>query len=142
MDIVARRDPKNLNHKISLQQLQALTPSFNFERYLTAMHAPASSQYLVLTPDFFRGLDKLITSESIDQWRSYLRWQTLLFNAQFLSQPFVEEQFDFFGRTLAGAQQISPRWRRCSFSADADLGEAVGQAYVAKYFPPRAKSAC
>ncbi len=139
MDIVARRDPKNLNNKMSLQQLQALTPSFDFERYLTAMHAPASSQYLVLTPDFFRGLDKLIASESIDQWRSYLRWQTLLFTAQFLSQPFVEEQFDFFGRTLAGAQQISPRWRRCSFSADADLGEAVGQAYVAKYFPPESK---
>ena len=139
MDIVARRDPKNLNNKMSLQQLQALTPSFDFERYLTAMHAPASSQYLVLTPDFFRGLDKLIASESIEQWRSYLRWQTLLFTAQFLSQPFVEEQFDFFGRTLAGAQQISPRWRRCSFSADADLGEAVGQAYVAKYFPAESK---
>jgi endothelin-converting enzyme/putative endopeptidase len=139
MDIVARRDPKNLNNKMSLQQLQALTPSFDFERYLTAMHAPASSQYLVLTPDFFRGLDKLIASKSIDQWRSYLRWQTLLFTAQFLSQPFVEEQFDFFGRTLAGAQQISPRWRRCSFSADADMGEAVGQAYVAKYFPVESK---
>jgi putative endopeptidase len=55
--------------------------------------------------------------------------------APFLSQPFVEEAFDFFGRTLAGTQEIPPRWRRCSFSADADLGEAVGQAYVAKYFP-------
>jgi putative endopeptidase len=139
MDIVARRDPKNQNNKMSLQQVQALTPSFNWNRYFAAMHAPASPQYLVLAPDFFRGLDKLIASHSVDQWRAYLRFSVVSFMAPFLSQPFVEERFDFVGRTLSGAQQIQPRWRRCSFNADADLGEAVGQAYVAKYFPAENK---
>jgi endothelin-converting enzyme/putative endopeptidase len=139
MEIVARRDPKNLNNKMSLAQVQALTPSFNWNQYLTAMHAPASPQYLVLAPDFFRGVEKLIASESLDHWKAYLRYSSLRLEASSLSQPFVEANFDFFSRTLAGAQQIQPRWRRCSIYADADLGEAVGQAYVAKYFPPENK---
>ena len=139
MDIIARRDPKNQNNKMSLQQLQALSPSFNWSRYFAAMHAPASPQYLVLAPDFFRGMEKLISTESIEHWRAYLRFSTLHMMAPFLSQPFVDEDFGFFRRTLLGAKQIQPRWRRCSVNADADLGEAVGQAYVAKYFPPENK---
>jgi len=139
MDIVVRRDPKNLNHKMSLDQVQALTPSFNWARYLAAMHAPASPQYLVLSPDFMRGMDKLIDSESLDHWRAYLRFSTMRMQAPFLSQQVVNTNFDFFGKTLAGAQQIQPRWRRCSLNADADMGEAVGQAYVAKFFPPENK---
>ena len=139
MDIVDRRDPKNQNNKMSLQQMQALTPSFNWSRYFAAMHAPSSPQYLVLAPNFFRGMEKLIASQPVEHWQAYLRFSTVSFMAPFLSEPFVEERFDFVGRTLSGAQQMQPRWRRCSFNADADLGEAVGQAYVARYFPPENK---
>jgi putative endopeptidase len=139
MDIVLRRDPKNQNHKMSLQQVQALTPSFDWSRYFAAMHAPTSPEYLVLSPDFFRGMEKLIAVHPVEHWRAYLRFSTIEFMAPFLSQPFIEERFDFVGRTLSGAQQIQPRWRRCAINADADLGEAVGQAYVAKYFPPENK---
>jgi endothelin-converting enzyme/putative endopeptidase len=139
MDIVARRDPKNQNNKMSLAQIQALTPSFNWSHYFAAMHAPASSQYVVLAPDFFRGMEKLIASESLDHWRAYLRYSTLTFSAPFLSQPFVDENFDFFGRRLSGSKELQSRWRRCSQSADADLGEAVGQAYVGRFFPPENK---
>ena len=139
MDIVLRRDPKNQNNKMSLAQVQALTPSFNWSHYFAAMHAPTSPQYLVLAPDFFRGMEKLIASESIEHWRVYLRYSTLTFSAPFLSQPFVDENFDFFGRQLFGSKQLQPRWRRCSQNADADLGEAVGQAYVSRYFPPENK---
>jgi len=139
MDIVVRRDPKNLNHKMSLAQVQALTPSFNWSHYLKAMQAPASPQYLVTAPDFFRGMDKLIASESVDHWRAYLRFSIMRSMATFLSQPILEANFDFFGRKLGGAKEMQPRWRRCSLNADADLGEAVGQAYVAKYFTPEAK---
>jgi putative endopeptidase len=140
MDIVARRDPKNLNNKMSLQQIQAMTPSFDWKRYFSATYAPASPQYLVTAPSFFRGMEVLIQSHSIEQWRAYLRWATLDSMASSLSQPFVEENFNFYGRTLAGTQKLQPRWRRCSIYADTDLGEAVGQAYVAKYFPPENKA--
>ena len=139
MEIVARRDPKNQNNKMSLQQVQALTPSFNWSRYFAAMHAPSSPQYLVIAPGFLRGMEQLIASHPVDHWRAYLRYSTVSFMAPFLSQPFVEARFDFVGRTLSGAQQIQSRWRRCSINADADLGEAVGQAYVARYFPPENK---
>jgi predicted metalloendopeptidase len=139
MDIVLRRDPENQNHKMSLQQLQALTSSFDWSRYFAAMHAPASQQYLVLAPDFFKEMEKLIAAQPLDHWRAYLRFSTIEFMAPFLSQPFIEERFDFVGRTLSGARQIQPRWRRCAINADADLGEAVGQAYVTRYFPPENK---
>ncbi len=140
MDLIPRRDPKNQNNKMSLAQVQALMPSFDLNAYLSAVQAPPSPQYLVLAPDFFRGIEKLINSESLSSWQAYLRWQTVLQTAGSLSDPFVQERFDFFGRTLGGAKEIQPRWRRCSFAADFDLGEAVGQAYVAKYFPPESKA--
>jgi putative endopeptidase len=139
MDIVLRRDPKNINHKMTLEQVQALTPSFNWSRYLAAIRAPAASQYLVTSPEFFRGVTKLIVSEPVDHWRAYLRYTLMHLSAASLSQPIVEENFDFYGRTLSGTTQIQPRWRRCSLFADADLGDAVGQAYVARYFPPENK---
>ena len=140
MDIVLRRDPKNLNNHMTLEQLQRLTPSFNWSRYLAAMQAPASPTYLVLAPDFYRAVEKLIASESADHWRTYLRYSLLRMSASSMSQPFVDANFNFFSRTLFGAQQIQPRWRRCSNYADSDLGEAVGQAYSAKYFPPASKA--
>jgi predicted metalloendopeptidase len=119
--------------------VQALTPSFDWKHYLDAMKVPPQEQYLVPSPDFFRGVEKLINSESLEHWRAYLRYSLLRYMANSLSQPYVDANFDFFSRTLSGTQQIQPRWRRCSAYADNDLGEAVGQAYVAKYFPPENK---
>src|SRR5581483_5647231 len=81
-----------------------------------------------------------IASEPLDHWRAYLRYSTISFMASSLSNPFVDENFNFFGKILSVAQQIQPRWRRCSNYADNDLGEAVGQLYVAKYFPPENKA--
>src|ERR1700756_698237 len=139
MDIVVRRDPKNLDHKLTIKEVQALTPSFNWNRYFVAMQTPVASQYLVLSPDFFKGVEKLIASEPVEHWRAYLRYSLMHLSASSLSQPFVEESFDFYGRTLSGTKEIQPRWRRCSIFAATDLGDAVGQAYVARYFPPENK---
>ena len=139
MDIVLRRDPKNVNHKMSLQQVQALTPSFDWKHYLSAMHAPISPVYMVTAPEFFQGMEKLVASEPMEHWRAYLRFSIVHLMASSLSHPFVDENFNFYGTVLSGAQKLPPRWRRCSGYADADLGDAVGQAYVAKYFPPENK---
>jgi predicted metalloendopeptidase len=140
MDIVLRRDPKNQNNKMTLDQVQALTPSFDWKKYFAAMDTPASREYLVISPVFFKGLEKLIASEPIEHWRAYLRYSAIHFAAGALSDAFVQENFDFYGRTLNGSPQIQPRPRRCAINADADLGEAVGQAYVKRYFPPESKA--
>ena len=139
MDIVLRRDPKNINNKLLLKQVQALTPSFDWNVYLSAMKVPAQDVYLVPSPDFFKGVEKLMTGESLENWRAYLRYSLIRYMANSLSQPFVDANFNFFSHTLNGAQTLQPRWRRCSIYADADMGEAVGQAYVTKYFPPENK---
>ena len=140
MDNVARRDPKNLNNKMSLEQVQALTPSFDWKRYIEVVEAPPSSpHYIVTSPQFFRGLEPLIQKYSVDDWKVYLRWHLVHGSAPYLGKAFVDENWNFYSHTLLGAKQQLPRWRRCVRAADRDLGMALGQAYVAAAFPPESK---
>ena len=139
LDIVKRRDPANLNHKLSLQELQALTPAFDWIQYLKSVDSPATDHYLVMTPDFFKGADQLISSTSLDNWKIYLRWQLVNASSSLLSAPFVDERFDFYGRTRLGQRTQTPRWRRCVRSVDRDLTEALGQEYVTRAFPADSK---
>jgi putative endopeptidase len=135
MDIVKRRDPANLNHKMSLKELQALTPSFSWDEYLKTLGgAPPTAHYLILTPDFFKGVEQLIHSASLEDWKTYLSWQLVNTSGSLLSEPLVEQRFDFYGRKLTGQKQQRPRWRRCTTAVDRDLGEALGQAYVDRTF--------
>ncbi|HLI83639.1 MAG TPA: M13 family metallopeptidase [Bryobacteraceae bacterium] len=141
MDAVHRRDPKNLNNQMSLAQVKALTPSFDWDRYLSLVHAPPSTpHYLVSAPEFFRNLETVLRAQPLDHWKAYLRWQMLHGSANALSQAFVNENFDFFTHTLYGAEKLQPRWRRCVSAVDALLGEALGQVYVARAFSPESKT--
>jgi endothelin-converting enzyme/putative endopeptidase len=139
MDVVKRRDPKNVNNKMTLAQLQKLAPSFDWQRYLTLVHAPAQQTFLVTSPDFFRGLEQAIQQHPIAHWKVYLKWHLAHQSAQNLGKAFVHENFNFFNHTLAGTPELAPRWRRCVHSADSALGDALGQAYVARAFPPESK---
>lgn len=139
MDNVSRRDPKNLNNKMTLAQVQALTPSFNWNRYLALVGAPQPDHYLVTSPEFFKGLEQLIQQHPLEHWQAYLRWQLVHGSAPYLAKPFVDENFEFYSHTLAGAPEQLPRWRRCVQAADNYLGEALGQAYVERAFPPESK---
>lgn len=141
MDNVSRRDPAKLNNKMSFAQLQALTPSFDWKRYATLVSAPAPDHYLVFSPAFFQALEQVIQRHSLADWQAYLRWHLVHDSAPYMSQAFVDENFDFYRRTIAGAQEQLPRWRRCVRSADNNLGEALGQAYVERAFPPESKRA-
>jgi endothelin-converting enzyme/putative endopeptidase len=140
MDNVTRRDPKNINNKMSLAQIRELAPSIDWDAYLKAVKAPASGHYIVTSPDFFRAEEKLLVAYPIEQWKAYLRWQLVSRAAPYLTKAMVDEHFDFFYRTLAGQEQNEPRWRRCVHNADRDLGEALGQAYVDRAFPPESKA--
>ncbi len=140
MDNVKRRDPKNINNRMSLAQIRQLAPSIDWDAYLKAVQAPASDHYIVTSPDFFRAEDKLLTEHPLDHWKAYLRWHVIHSSAPFLTKAMVDENFDFFAHTLAGAEKQQPRWRRCVRAADRGLGEALGQAYVDRAFPPESKA--
>jgi putative endopeptidase len=140
MDNIKRRDPKNINNKMSLAQIRELTPSIDWDVYLKALRAPASDHYIVSSPDFFRAEEKLLEERPLEQWKIYMRWQVIHRAAPYLTKAMVDENFDFFTHTLAGQEQMLPRWRRCTRAADRDLGEALGQAYVDRAFPPESKA--
>ena len=108
MEIVKRRDPKNLDNEMELAEVKKLAPSFDFDRYLELVHAPHTGKFIVTSPDFFRGLDELIQTESLDHWKIYLKTALLSGEAGALSNDFVNARFDFYGRTLTGAKEIEP----------------------------------
>ena len=140
MDNVKRRDPKNINNKMSLAQIRELTPSIDWDGYLKAVKAPSSDHYIVTSPDFFRAEEKLLAEHPLEQWKTYMRWQVIHRAAPYLNKALADENFDFFSHTLAGQEQQLPRWRRCTRAADRDLGEALGQAYVDRAFPAESKA--
>ncbi|HEY4660695.1 MAG TPA: M13 family metallopeptidase, partial [Terriglobales bacterium] len=139
MEIVKRRDPKNLDNEMDFDSVKKLAPSFNFNRYVELVHAPSTGKFIVTSPDFFRGMEQLIKTEALDHWKIYLKTSLLNGEAGALSTDFVNAHFQFYDRTLYGAKEIEPLWRRCVESEDREIGEAVGQAYAARYFPAESK---
>lgn len=141
MDRVAMRDPLSHYHKMNVSGLQELTPDFSWKAYLTDIGYPDVDTVNVAQPDFFKGLAEQLKSVSLADWKTYLRWHLISTAAPALSSKFVEENFDFNGRTMTGTKEMLPRWKRCTQATDRQLGEALGQKYVARAFPPEAKAA-
>ncbi|MFZ0702817.1 MAG: M13 family metallopeptidase [Candidatus Acidiferrales bacterium] len=140
MDRVERRDPDKTYHKMTVAQLQSLTPNFAWQDFFDQIQAPHIDSVDVAVPKFFEAVNREIKSVSLDDWKIYLRWHLIDSTAAWLSQPFVDENFNFNSRILQGTKEILPRWQRCVTSTDRQLGEALGQLYVKQYFPPEAKA--
>jgi len=136
---VERRDPKNLDHKLSSEELQKISPEFQWQVYFTKIGLSSMSSLNVAVPNFFKTLNEEIGKNSVDDWKTYLRWHLVHANARHLSSAIFNENFAFFGKTLLGNERPKPRWKRCTEDIDDYVGEALGQAYVEKYFPPKAK---
>jgi putative endopeptidase len=134
------RDPNKTYHPTSLADLKTLTPNFNWENYFKIVNRANFDSINVAQPDFLKALDAQLISTSIDDWKIYLRWHLVNSAATSLPEAFVNEEFDFRGKTLTGAKEIQPRWKRCVQATDRNLGEALGKLYVEKYFPPEAKA--
>jgi putative endopeptidase len=137
---VELRDPEKNYHLLPLAQVNSLTPDWPWETYLHEVGAPPLEQINVRQPEFFEALNQELASVSLPDWKIYLRWHVIHANAPALPERFVQENFDFYDRKLSGTKEILPRWKRCVQSTDRNLGEALGQAYVDKYFPPAAKA--
>ena len=140
MSRVQMRDPHAVWHKMTLPQLKEVAPGWSWEAYFRQRNAPEFSAINVSQPDFFKEANRLLTATPLNDWKTYLRWHVLHASATQLSDPFVQENFNFYGNKLSGTKQLQPRWKRCSQSVNRNLGEALGQVYVEKYFPPEAKA--
>ena len=140
MTNVERRDPEKIYHKMSVADAQALAPHLSWDAYFQGVGSPKLMEINIGQPGFFKALDGLLASVPLADWKTYYRWQLIHRSAPLLSEPFVQENFAFSGRTLTGSKEIRPRWKRCTSATDQQLGEALGQLYVQKYFPPEAKA--
>jgi len=139
MTRVDRRDPKKIYHFMSVAELEKLTPAFGWKEYFRQIGLSGITSLNVAVPEFFKTLNSQIEQQDLATWKSYLRWHAIHANATSLSSAVVNENFNFFGKTLQGKEQLPPRWKRCTNDVDDDLGEALGQVYVEKYFSPEAK---
>jgi putative endopeptidase len=133
------RDPANRYHIYTVADLQKLAPDFNWKTYFDAIGVRHFDTLNVGTPEFFKAEDSLVQSEPLAAWKSYLRWHALHGSAVNLPKAIFDENFAFFGKTLAGQKEPTPRWKRCTSMTDGALGEAVGQDWVKQNFPPAAK---
>jgi putative endopeptidase len=129
MDRTLRRDPKNYDHKMDRNQAIALAPNLYLTQYFEDVGSPSFSSLNVRNPEFFQKLNGILDSESLEALKVYATWHVLSLSAPWLSDPFVQANFQF-RHNLTGQAEIQPRWKRCVSATDNALGEALGQRYV------------
>jgi putative endopeptidase len=137
---VELRDPYKTAHGMKRKELQALTPGFRWNVYLTALGQAGLNDFNVTEPAFFKEVQKQIASSSLDDLRAYLRFHWASRRSPYLSKPFQRASFDFYEAYLQGTEQMSPRWKECVEWVDRDLGEALGEVFVRKAFSTEIKA--
>ena len=113
--------------------------SLDFNQYFTRIQSPEFNKLNVSVPEFIKGLDEVLTDRDMSAVQDYLAWHYIHASARLLSKALVDENFDFYGRTLTGAEQQKPRWKRCVSATDDELGEALGRKFVEKTFGEQGK---
>jgi len=136
---VARRDPNATYHRMTVADLAALAPNIDWTSYVRVAKLTSSDPINVSQPAFVAEVNKQIVSTPAADWKAYLRWHLINAYAATLSAPFVAEDFHYKGTVVTGQKVMQPRWKRCVARADNVLGEALGQAWVERRFPPEAK---
>ena len=140
LTITERRDPQNLNHPTDVAGLSKELTHFSLADYVKAVHAPSTGRANDMEPKFFAEFNTLVSDTPVDQIKTYLRWHLLhAYAGTSLPESFDKETWNFYSHTLNGAEKQQERWKRCTSRVDRELGEALGQVYVAKYFPPEEK---
>ncbi len=139
-DRVKNRDTEATYNRMSVSELDALMPEFDVKAMLAASDLGASSAVVVRQPTYLPGLDSIIASTPLSTWKDYMTYSLLGAYANDLSSDFVQTEFDFYGTTLSGQQEMEPRWKRGVGAVEGAMGEAVGKLYVAKYFEPAKKA--
>ncbi|PAW93588.1 peptidase M13 [Mucilaginibacter sp. MD40] len=138
MSRVAMRDPNVTYNKFSVADFSKTTPHLNWVKLLPMMKVNGQDTILVGQPAFFKDIDAMLTAISVEDWKTYLKWNVLKGAASSLSSPFVNASF-VYSSALSGQKVQTPRNERMSGLVDGSLGELLGQLYVEKYFTPAAK---
>jgi putative endopeptidase len=139
LERVALRNPDNVYHKMPRDDVKKLMPDFNLSAFMERAEAPPGQSANVSEPEFLKAVDQVIATNSLSDLKTYMRWHVLNSEASVLPKRFVDENFNFNGRTLQGAQEQQPRWKRCVASTDRAMGEILGKVYVEKTFGPIGK---
>ncbi|MGD0341919.1 MAG: M13 family metallopeptidase [Bacteroidales bacterium] len=136
---VENQDPQKTYNKFTISELETLAPDFKWKLFLKNIGYPDISEFNIRQPSFIKGLNTLIKSVSVDDWKTFLRWEIVNTYAAFLNKKFEDQNFEFYYKVLSGQKTMPPRWKRVLDVTSNRMGEAVGQLYVRKYFPPEAK---
>ncbi|HEY1496384.1 MAG TPA: M13 family metallopeptidase [Candidatus Solibacter sp.] len=136
---VQRRDLAALYHRVDFAGLTAMAPDFDWKLLFNELHLSTSAPINVMEPDFLKRFNQQLTSESLADWKTWLRWRLLTGSAGRLAKPIFDENFHFRSTVLTGVTEQQPRWRTCVGVADGSMGEELGKLYVDKYFPPQSK---
>jgi endothelin-converting enzyme/putative endopeptidase len=140
LTITEQRDPQNLNHPTDVASLAKMLTNFSLSDYTAADHAPSSGKANDTEPKFLAEFNTLVADTPLDQIKTYLRWHLLhAFAGTSMPENFETESWNFYAHTLNGAEKQQERWKRCTIRVDREMGEALGQVYVTKYFPPAEK---
>ncbi|PIP79687.1 MAG: peptidase M13 [Gammaproteobacteria bacterium CG22_combo_CG10-13_8_21_14_all_40_8] len=137
---VQTRDSEKRYNKFNVADLNKLTDKFNWTNYLKTQGVANEPTIIINQPDYIQGFGEVFAATSLQDWKTYTRWNLLNASASYLSGPLDAQNFDFYSKTLNGAQEQKPRWKRAVSVVNGNLGEVIGQLYVAKHFTPEAKS--
>ena len=139
LDRTQMRDPQTYYRMATLAQADAQTPHFSWTAFHQAIGRDDVQRFSLPHPKFFAAMDAALAKVPLSHWQAYLRWHLVDGAAPYLGRAFVDADFDFHGRTLRGTQELKPRWKRAIDASNDALGFALGEAYVARVFPPEAK---
>jgi putative endopeptidase len=136
---IENQDPQKTYNKLTIEGLNKLAPNIDWKSYFIKVDYPGLSEVNIFQPSFMIKLSNMMKTVPVDDWKTFLRWQLINATAGFLSKEFVDQNFDFYNRTLSGQEKMEPRWKLILDATSNSLGELIGQLYVNKYFPPVAK---
>jgi len=137
---VELRDPANYYNIETLKSADEATPNFSWSRYFERLGLDGMESFSYAQPDFFAEMNALMSESDLETWKAYLRWNLINNFSPYLSEKFVDQDFEFYGKTLRGTEELQPRWKRVVARTSSSLGEALGQVYVERAFPSQTKS--
>ena len=138
---VDNRDPVKRYNKVDIAKLGELTPGYDWKAALAAAGVANKVDYVIVNqPSYLKGFNEILAKTELSTLKSYFEWQLLRAYSEYLSKPFVDADFAFYGTVLTGVTENRPRWKIGVSTVESALGEAVGKLYVGQHFPSERKA--